>query len=109
FHELGRRAYRAIQAPTRTARPTATLTHMVRSALWVMFWSAKNLSRRRRKTLGKEDAPTGSVIDAAEDSDGTRSGVSGSWVINTSDSNVTSTSAVMLIGPDPFHTPHPEC
>ena len=30
-----------------------------------MFWSAKNLSRRRRKTFGKEDAPTGSEIDAA--------------------------------------------
>jgi len=30
-------------------------------------------------------------------------------VINTSDSNVTGASAVMPIGPDAFHTPHPGC
>src|SRR5271154_394906 len=78
FHEPGLSAYRAIQVPKRTARPTAILTHIARSALGVMFWSAKNLSRRRRKTFGKEDTPTASILDAAEVSDGTRSAVSGS-------------------------------
>src|SRR5580658_2427188 len=78
FHESGLSAYRAIQQPNRTARPTAILTHIVRSALGVMFRSAKKLSKRRRKTFGKEGAPAGSRIDAAEVSDGTRSAVSGS-------------------------------
>ena len=51
----GLSAYRAIQLPASTARPTAILTHIVRSALGEMFWSQKNLSRRRRKTFGKEE------------------------------------------------------
>jgi len=68
------------QLPSSTARPAAILTHMVRSALGEMFWSAKNLSRGGgRKTFGKEDGPAGSPTDCrGEASDGTRSPKSGS-------------------------------
>src|ERR1700734_2263451 len=78
FHEPGRSAYRAIQLPARTARPAAILTRIIRSALGEMSCSAKKLSRRLRKTFGKEEPPTGSKIGDAELSDGTRSDISGS-------------------------------
>src|ERR1700733_953190 len=78
FHEPGLSAYRAIQLPARTARPAAILTRIVLSALGEMSCSAKKLSRRLRKTFGKEEPPNGSIIGHAGVSDGTRSDISGS-------------------------------
>src|ERR1700733_7131741 len=86
-----------IQLPTSTAKPAAILTHMVRSAFGEISLSAKNLSRRRRKTLGKEDTLVGSPIDCRDNaSDGTRSSISGFRVITASASAVTGASAIMF-------------
>src|ERR1700733_3933751 len=86
-----------IQLPTSTARPAAILTHMVRSALGEISLSAKNLSRRRRKTLGKEDTFAGSPINCRDNpSDGTRSSISGFRVITASVSDVTGASAIVF-------------
>src|ERR1700676_1531832 len=75
---------------------------MVRSALGEMFWSAKNLSRRRRKTLGKDDAAVvspaacrGAASDV-ETSDGTRSYPSVSRLITDSVSDATSASTIIV-------------
>src|SRR5580700_10955792 len=50
----------ATQLPASTDKPAAILIHMVWSALGDIFCVAKNLSRRRRKTFGKDDRSDGS-------------------------------------------------
>src|SRR5580692_1039621 len=90
----------AIQLPASTASPAAILIHIARSALGEIFRSAKKLSRRRRKTLGKEDAPDRPPIDChAAGSDGTRSSKSAVKVIPVSVSDVTGASTIILSQP----------
>src|SRR6202021_3102020 len=100
FQESGLNVYRTTHVPARTASPTAILTHIARSALGEMFGSAKKPSRRRRRTLGNEDAPEGSTIGDEEPSEGTSSAVSGSGAITASVSNVIGASASRDIGLD---------
>src|ERR1700733_7503065 len=100
FHESGLNAQRATQLPPNTARPVAILTHIVRSALGDIFWSAKNLSRRRRKTFGNVGAPAASPENCRGGaSDGTRSSISGFRAIAAWALGVTSTSTIILAGP----------
>src|ERR1700721_1921725 len=90
----------AIQLPASTDRPVAILTHMVRSALGEIFWSAKNLSRRRRRTFGNVDAPDGSPENCRGGaSDGTRSSISGFRAVAAWAWDVTGTSTIILAGP----------
>jgi|SRR5271166_3862695 len=65
--------------------PTAILTHMARSALGEMLPSEKKSSRRRRKTLGKEDSGAEEETESrSEASEGTRSSMSGLKLITAS-------------------------
>src|SRR5580693_2541831 len=84
-----------IQAAASTAEPRAILTHMVRPALGEMFRSIKKLSRRRRRTLGNEDAvPWSPAVCCGAASDGTRSSTSGFRLITPSGVDFTRGSAI---------------
>jgi hypothetical protein len=82
----------AIQLPASKTRPAAILIHIARSALGDIFCSAKNVSRRLRKTFGKAAGADGSSVWREELSDRKRSSISRSRGIVALVSNVSSAS-----------------
>src|SRR5580658_7978281 len=72
----------------------AIFPHMVGSALGERSASAKNLSSRRRRTFGKQDAFAASIADDPEASGGTRSAASDASAIVAPAANINGTSPI---------------
>src|SRR5580658_2986467 len=92
----------ATQLPSSTESPTTILSHIERSALGEIFWSAKKFSRRRGRTFGKEGSLNGSPGNSDDEgSDGKRSSTSGRKVITASVPDVTSASIIAIVSNQP--------